>query len=94
MKGIGLDISLISYINKRNTLFFILSVGAVGMVYTPLRDLLTTAERSEYYSHILLIPLVSGFLLYTKEGFGVRLAILRFIVELAGVCLSKGNMSP
>jgi exosortase len=41
------------------------------MVYTSLQDLLTNAERSEYYSHILLIPLVSGFFFYTgrKEIF-------------------------
>lgn len=71
MKGIGLDISLISYINKRNILFLILSAGAVWMVYVPLRDLLTSTDNKEYYSHILLIPLVSGFFFYTgrKEIF-------------------------
>ena len=35
------------------------------MAYTPLRNLLANAERSDYYSHILLIPLVSGFFFYT-----------------------------
>jgi exosortase len=55
---------MIEYINKRNLLFLFLSIGAAGMVYSPLRDLLANAERSEYYSHILLIPLVSGFFLY------------------------------
>jgi exosortase len=56
---------MIEHINRRNSIFLLLTITAVGMVYTPLRDLLTTAERSEYYSHILLIPLVSGFFLYT-----------------------------
>jgi exosortase len=62
---------MIAHINKRNILFFLLSIGAVWIVYTPLRDLLANAERSEYYSHILLIPLVSGFFFYTgrKEIF-------------------------
>jgi exosortase len=56
---------MIEHINRRNSIFLLLTITAVGMVYTPLRDLLTTAERSEYYSHILLIPLVSGFFLCT-----------------------------
>src|SRR4030043_412651 len=64
MKVIELEIRLISLINKRNILFALLSIGAVGMIYTPLRDLLANPTRSEYYSHILLIPLVSGFFLY------------------------------
>jgi exosortase len=34
------------------------------MVYAPLKHLLTSTNHSEYYSHILLIPLVSGFFLY------------------------------
>jgi exosortase len=55
------------HINKRNLLFVFLSIGAVWMFYTPLRDLLENAERSEYYSHILLIPLVSGFFFYTDR---------------------------
>ena len=59
------------HINKRNVIFTVLSIVAVGMVYTPLRDLLADAERMEYYSHILLIPLVSGYFFYTgrKEIF-------------------------
>ena len=65
MKGNGLDIRLLPDINKRNILFFIFSVSAVWMVYAPLRDLLANAERTDYYSHILLIPLVSGFFIYT-----------------------------
>jgi len=65
MKGIELNTPAATHINTRNVLFFALTTLAVGMVYTPLRDLLTTATRTEYYSHILLIPLVSGFFLYT-----------------------------
>jgi len=64
MKGIALERRLVSLINKRNILFLLLSIVAGGMVYTPLRDLLANPVRSEYYSHILLIPLVSGFFLY------------------------------
>lgn len=52
-------------LNKRDLLFILLSVGTVLMGYTPLRDLLANPTRSEYYSHILLIPLVSGYFIYT-----------------------------
>jgi exosortase len=65
MKGIELSTWTATHLNTRNLLFFALTTLAVGMVYAPLRDLLTSATRSEYYSHILLIPLVSGFFLYT-----------------------------
>jgi exosortase len=62
---------MIKHINKRNLLFIFLSVVAVGMGYTPLRDLLTSPTHTEYYSHILLIPLVSGYFIYSgrKEIF-------------------------
>jgi len=56
---------MIKHFSKRNILFFFLSVVAVGMGYTPLRDLLTSPTHTEYYSHILLIPLVSGYFIYS-----------------------------
>lgn len=34
------------------------------MIYHPLNDLLDTAARREYYSHILLIPFISAGLIY------------------------------
>jgi exosortase len=100
MKGIELEIRLISLINKRNILFLLLSIGAVGMIYTPLRDLLANPTRSEYYSHILLIPLVSGFFLYIgrKEIFsnlkysystGIPLIIIGVLLYVLG--WSKGQ---
>jgi exosortase len=91
---------MIEHLNKRNLIFLLLCVGAVGMVYTPLRDLLANAERSEYYSHILLIPPVSGFFLYTgrKEIFsntkycynlGIPLLIVGVLLYVLG--WSKGQ---
>jgi exosortase len=100
MKGIELEIRPLPLINKRNIFFLLLSIVAVGMVYTPLRDLLTTAERSEYYSHILLIPLVSGFLLYTGRKaifanlkysytIGIPLLIIGVLIYVLG--LNRGH---
>jgi exosortase len=64
MNGVELEMKFISLINKRNMLFLFLTIVGGGMVYTPLRDLLANPPRSEYYSHILLIPVVSGFFLF------------------------------
>jgi len=49
----------------RHLLFLLLTLLAVLMGYTPLRDLLRLTDHKEYYSHILLIPLVSGYFFYT-----------------------------
>ena len=95
MKGIELEMKLLSLINKRNMLFLCLTFVAMGMIYAPLRDLLANAERGEYYSHILLIPLVSGFFLYggRKEIFsnvkysystGIPLLIIGVLLYVLG----------
>lgn len=41
---------------------------ALALVFDPLRELLTSSDRSDYYSHIVLIPLVSAYLIYRKRG--------------------------
>jgi len=40
---------------------------ALALVFEPLRDLLESASRSEYYSHIILIPCVTGYLIYLRK---------------------------
>jgi len=57
----------VGYINKRNVIFLVLTIVGAGMVYGPLRDLLGSAARGEYYSHITLIPLVSICLIYWER---------------------------
>ena len=37
------------------------------MIYGPLREVLGNTNHSEYYSYILLIPLVSGYFIYAKR---------------------------
>jgi len=66
-RALRLTIRMGKYINKRNVFFLILTAVAVGMGYTPLRDLLFSTDHGEYYSHIVLIPLVSGYLVYLKR---------------------------
>jgi exosortase len=100
MNGVELEIRLISLINKRNILFALLSVGAVLTGYTPLRDLLANPIRSEYYSHILLIPLVSGFFLFMgrkeifsnlKYSYSTGIPLLVIGVLLYGLGWSRGQ---
>jgi exosortase len=49
---------------KRHIIFLAFTVAAAAMMYGPLRELLSSAARSDYYSHILLIPLVSAYLMF------------------------------
>ena len=60
-------LSGIPHINRRNVLFFLLSIVTVGMVYSPLNDLLSSATQGDYYSHIPLIPLASGYLIFLRR---------------------------
>jgi len=54
-------------VNKRNITFIFLSIAAILRIYGPLKELLSNTNHSEYYSHILLIPLVSGYFIYIKR---------------------------
>jgi len=75
----------------RFLILFLFTLVAIVMAYGPLKDLLSHPVSSEYYSHILLIPLVSGFLVYQKRSkiFAAAEYSLGkgFIILLSGVIL-------
>jgi len=52
---------------KRTGLFLVFVTVAGVMFYGPFRDLMKAALRSDYYSHIVLIPLVSAYLLFIRR---------------------------
>ncbi len=52
---------------RRNILFLAFNILLGAVYYGPLRELITLSMRSELYSHIILIPLVSGYFLYLKR---------------------------
>ena len=54
------------HLNTRNILFLLFSTVALIVAYTPIRALYSS-NKSEYYSHIALIPLVSIYLAYIKR---------------------------
>jgi exosortase len=54
------------YLNTRNIVFLLFTALALIVAYTPIRALYSS-NKSEYYSHIALIPLVSIYLIYIKR---------------------------
>jgi exosortase len=54
------------HLNTRNIVFLLFAAVALIMAYTPIKALYSS-NKSEYYSHIALIPLVSIYLVYIKR---------------------------
>ena len=52
---------------KRNILFILSILASLVVFYGPLRQLLGLSLQNELYSHIPLIPLVSGFFLFWER---------------------------
>jgi exosortase len=57
------------YINRRNILFLLSCALSSLVAYTSIRDLYDSSGHGEYYSHIVLIPLISIYLIYQKRKF-------------------------
>jgi len=55
------------YLNRRNVLFVLLCMLAFIMAYLSIKTLYYASSNREYYSHIILIPLVSLYLLYQER---------------------------
>ncbi|MEN6566037.1 MAG: exosortase/archaeosortase family protein [Veillonellales bacterium] len=54
------------HLNTRNIVFLLFTAVALILAYSPIRALYSS-NKSEYYSHIALIPLVSIYLIYIKR---------------------------
>lgn len=64
-------------VNVQLAIFAVFTIVAGLLAYGPLEELMTNAKRSDYYSHILLIPFVTAYFLFDqrkallkKSGFG------------------------
>ena len=55
------------YFNSSNAFFFLLFVLAFLMAYEPIKALYDSSSQREYYSHIVLIPLVCIYLVFQKR---------------------------
>ena len=53
--------------NRRNLIFFFFFFLAFLMAYAPIKALYDSSSQGEYYSHIVLIPLVSIYLVFQKR---------------------------
>ena len=52
---------------KKDWLFVLLTAVALALALPPLVDLLRNTRTSEYYSHIILIPLVSAYMIFRRR---------------------------
>lgn len=52
---------------QRNVFFLVFNLLALVLYYTPMRDLFIASQDNELYSHIILIPLVSGYFIYLQR---------------------------
>lgn len=75
----------------RNFFFLLFNIVTVTIFNAPLRELAGLSMKSELYSHILLIPLISGYFLYGKrrEIFSAAQYSYKFgpLFSLAGIML-------
>lgn len=91
--------------STRNIVFFLFAAAALIMAYAPLKILYSSNKR-EYYSHIVLIPFVSIYLVYIKRkevfakvnylfSAGIPVLILGIVLFLGGILwgtsLDKNN---
>jgi exosortase len=53
--------------NRRHVIFGLFFLMAFLMAYAPIKALYDSASQREYYSHIVLIPLVSIYLVFQKR---------------------------
>ncbi len=83
------------HLNTRNIVFLLFTAVAMIVAYTPIRALYSS-DKSEYYSHIALIPLVSIYLIYIKrkEIFAQvnYLFVVGIPVLLLGIALFLGGI--
>ena len=83
------------HLNTRDIVFLLFTAVAMIVAYTPIRALYSS-NKSEYYSHIALIPLVSIYLIYIKrkEIFAQvnYLFVVGIPVLLLGIALFLGGI--
>ena len=75
----------------RQALFLLFVGGICSLFYAPLRLLIQSTSKSELYSHILLIPPVTMYLVYSRRGEifneNDRFSPIGVVLALAGIAL-------
>jgi exosortase len=57
-----------SIIDRRHFEFLVFFVLSIAIFWTPLRAAASLSWNDDRYSHLLIIPVISGFLLYLERG--------------------------
>ena len=77
---------------KRNALFALFNTAMLIIFFSPLKELLLSSSHNELYSHIILVPFISGYLLYMRRReLGLHAAysyVPGALVMLTGIVLS------
>jgi exosortase len=60
------SMQMIASIDNRHILLMLACLISLAMFYAPLRELMRTQYASESYLHVILIPLISGYLIYER----------------------------
>ena len=55
------------HITKRNISFLLFSIILFIVFYAPMKELITLSFHNELYSHIVLIPFVSGYFIFIER---------------------------
>jgi exosortase len=55
------------FMSSRTILFFVFNIVTIVIFYDYIRELTTLSFQNELYSHIILIPFVSGYFIYLKR---------------------------
>jgi len=87
----------LKHVALRNLLFLALSVAILILSHDPLSKLLSLSRKSELYSHIPLIPVVSAYFIWTRRRkifsvvtcsarYGIPVLILGIILYFIGIC--------
>jgi exosortase len=75
--------SLLSWPSARHFLLGVSTAIAFLMAWRPLANLMSAADRSDYYSHIVLIPFVTAYFLYQYR---------KAILEKSGAAMLPGSL--
>jgi exosortase len=63
----NITVQIARHITPRNILFLFFNIATIIMFYAPLRDLIALSLHNANYSHIVLIPFISGYFIYLRR---------------------------
>lgn len=85
-------------INKRNIFFILFSLIILLIFYLPFRNLLNHSLNNELYSHIILIPFVSGYFIFLNRrqislemDYSLKIGIVILMIGILLYVIGKQN---